>query len=262
MDWMENSMTSVASNSDFRASSSPQSEVDAFRFNTLLRRLKTPVECADLFREAISPYGFDTFACGELDLNNRERHVFYIIDWTERWRQFYLQSGLINRDPVVEALAVRQDAYTWSDLRRDRKWAAIGAAALDGLAAEGWVDGLVVPLPRGDGRTGLVAMAGHENECSLLVKSFLCLISVCLHSHVRTLVAREGFAVPPMGLTAREIECVRLVARGHADKAIAQAIGVLPSTAHEFVEKAKRRLHAKSRAEMVAVAVSLGMIDV
>jgi hypothetical protein len=39
-------------------------------------------------------------------------------------------------------------------------------------------------------------------------------------------------------------------------------MGVQPSTAHEFVEKAKRRLRAGSRAEMIAVAVSLGMIDI
>jgi hypothetical protein len=36
---------------------------------------------------------------------------------------------------------------------------------------------------------------------------------------------------------------------------------VAPSTAHEFVEKAKRKLRTRSRVEMVAVAASLGIIE-
>jgi len=244
-----------------RAAGSP-SELDAAQFNTALRRLKTPAACAALFRDAIAPFGFDTFACGEVDLKIRERCVFYIIDWTESWRQFYFQSGMIERDPLIEAIAFRDEPFTWTELRQDKKLAKIGTASLDRSAAEGWVEGLVVPLARGDGRIGIVSMAGHQREPSQAVRAFLCLISVCLYGHVRGLVAREGFAVPPAGLTAREIECVRLVARGQSDIAIARALGIAPSTAHEFVEKAKRRLQTRSRAEMVAVAVSLGIIDV
>jgi DNA-binding CsgD family transcriptional regulator len=75
-------------------------------------------------------------------------------------------------------------------------------------------------------------------------------------------VGREGFAAPPVGLTGREIECVRMVAQGFSDNAIAKALSIAPSTAHEFVEKAKRRLKTKSRAEMAAVAISLGIIEI
>jgi DNA-binding CsgD family transcriptional regulator len=240
----------------------PPSYADASEFNTLLRRLTTPKACAQLFRQAISTYGFDTFSCGEVDLNNRERCVFYIIDWTERWRRFYFESGLVHRDPLLEVIAFRDEPFTWSDLRADQKLAKVGTTALDLAAEEGWVEGLVVPLSRGGGRIGIVSMAGHQKTPSLAAKAFLCLISVCLYGHVRSLVAREGFAVPPVGLTSREIACVELVAKGYSDNAIAIKLGVAPSTAHEFVEKAKRRLKTKSRPEMVAVAVSLGIIDV
>ncbi len=240
----------------------PASQLDASQFNILLRRLTTPRACAELFRGAIAPYGFDTFSCGEVDLNHRERCVFYIIDWPDRWRKFYFESAVVERDPVIEGISARAEPFTWSDLRRDQKIAQIGTTALDLAAAEGWIEGLVVPLSRGSGRIGIVSMAGHQVMPDPATKAFLCLISVCLYSHVRSLVAREGFAVPPAGLTPREIESINLVARGHSDIAIARALGVAPSTAHEFVEKAKRRLKTRSRAELVAVAVSLGIIDV
>ncbi|UAJ09624.1 helix-turn-helix transcriptional regulator [Glacieibacterium megasporae] len=211
---------------------------------------------------AIQPHGLDTFACGEVDLADRDRTVFYIIDWPDAWTRFYVGTGMIDRDPLVDALATRRDPFTWTDLRADRALARAGGAALDAAAAAGWVDGLVVPLPTVGTRAGLVSMVGHREIADPALRAYLCLIATCLQSYVRTLVAKHGFAMPPMGLTEREIASLRLVARGKSDAAIASELGVAVSTAHEFVEKAKRRLKARTRAEMVATAASFGIIDI
>ncbi len=237
------------------------SETSAFHFNTQLRGLKTLAACADLFRSAIAPFGFDTFACGELDLQVRERSVFYLIDWPNEWRRFYLSAGLIERDPLIDALAFRHQPFTWTELRRDRKLEKLGREVLERAAAAGWVEGLVVPLSRGSSRIGLVSLVGHQTDLRQDHRAFLCLISICLHSHVRTLVTHEGFAAPPAGLTAREVECVLLVAKGLSDNAIAKVLALAPSTVHEFVEKAKRRLKTRTRVELVAIAAALGIVD-
>jgi DNA-binding CsgD family transcriptional regulator len=78
---------------------------------------------------------------------------------------------------------------------------------------------------------------------------------------VRGLVPTHGFALPPAGLTAREIECVKRVATGLSDRGIAASLGIAQSTAHEHVENAKRKLKTRSRAEMIAVAASLALIE-
>ncbi len=174
-------------------------QADAFDFNMRVRRLTTPAACGALFRDAIAPFGFDTFACGELDLMDRDRAAFYIIGWPEAWRRFYLESGLIERDPVVDALQARREPFTWTDLRKDNTLARLGTEALNRAAASGWVEGLVVPLSRGDHKVGLVSMVGHRLVVDPAEIGYLCLISVCLHGHVRTLIAREGFAAPPGG---------------------------------------------------------------
>ncbi len=236
-------------------------ERDAFAFAEQLRLLTTPSACADLFRAAIEPFGFDTFACGELDMDDRDRNVFYIIDWPDSWTRFYSQSGMINRDPLIDELGKRHEPFTWSDLRADRKLAKAGRLALDLVAAAGWVEGLVVPLRTSGQRVGLVSMVGHA-PIAAETRDYLGLIGTTLHGHVRRLVAREGFALPPAGLTGREIECIRLVARGLGDKAIGATLGIAASTAHEFVEKAKRKLKTSSRAELIAVAVALGIVDI
>ena len=235
---------------------------DAAAFNTELRQRTTPAACAALFARAILPFGFDTFASGEVDLADRSRCSFHIINWPDHWADFYRTSGLIDNDPVVDALAHRTVAFTWSDLRADRTYSRAGTAALDLAAASGWVEGLIVPLPQASGRIGLVSMAGHRDCTDQAERNYLSLIAMCLHSHVRTLVGRHGFALPPAGLTPREIETLRLVVRGMSDAAIGKAMGIASSTAHEFVEKAKRKMKVRSRAELAALATSLAIVDI
>lgn len=237
-------------------------QIDAAAFNTQLRQLTTPADCGALFARAILPFGFDTFASGEVDLQDRSRCAFHIINWPERWATFYRTSGLIDNDPVVEALTHRTAAFTWTDLRADRSFSRLGTAALDLARASGWNEGFVVPLPQASGRIGLVSLAGTRDCTDPGERDYLTLISVCLHSHVRTLLGRHGFAISPAGLTPREIDTLRLVARGMSDAAIGRALGIASSTAHEFVEKAKRKMKVRSRAELAALATSLAIVDI
>lgn len=234
---------------------------DAYQAYLQLRRQKTLTDIARVFRACIAPFGFVTYACGELDLADRERSVYYIVDWPESWRNFYLKSKLIEHDPVIDSLAYRREPFTWSDLRHDRKFGKAGREALKLLASNGWVEGLVVPLPGGSGRVGVVSLVGREAKCGADVQAYLSLVSIGLHICAKSLVAREPFAIRPAGLTDREIACVRLVAKGKSDADVAQTLGVSRSTAHEFIEKAKRRLKARTRMEMTAIAVALGIVD-
>lgn len=236
--------------------------VRAFEFNLALRRETSLQACAALFRAEIERFGFDTFACGELDLSDRDRTVFFVIDWPDAWRRFYTESGLIERDPVVGALATRREPFTWSDLRADRSLPALGQKALELCAAEGWVEGLVVPFGQIGNRVGLVSMAGHRRDLATADRAYLCLIAICLQSHARALVPTAGFAAPPAGLTDREIACLRLVAQGLPDADVGRQLGISHSTAHEHIEKAKRRLKARSRAQLVGIAAAMGIIDV
>lgn len=237
-------------------------ELDAYAFNLQLRRLTDLDACTALFSQAIAPFGFDTFACGEINLAMRERNVFYAIGWPDHWRRFYIGSGLIDRDPVVDALRFRHEPFTWSDLRRDRKLSQLGRKALALVAEQGWVEGLVVPVWRGGDRAGLVSLVGTQVGVEPKAQAYLSLISICLHTYLRGMASRMGFAEPPAGLTPREIECLKFVAAGATDREIGMSLMIAATTAHEHIEKAKHKLRVRSRASAVAVAVSLGVIDI
>ena len=232
----------------------------AIDFCMSLYRCNSLEACKEQFRKAILPAGFDTFACGEVDLANRERTVIYLLNWPDRWKKFYLASGLIGRDPVVEQLKRRKQPFQWSELRRDRRIGTAGREAMQLFRAHGWSEGLAVPLPRNDHQYGLVSLVGHGSDLNRETRDALVMMSVALYEKARRISPRLGVHLQIAGLTLRELDAVRLVARGNTDRQIGKLLNISADTAHEHVETAKRKLKTRSRSEAVAVAVSLGLV--
>jgi len=214
----------------------------------------------DCFSSYISQFHVDTFSSGEIDLTNRKRTVFHAMEWPDRWRTYYFQSGMLQHDPVVEALANNEGAFTWNELRSRRGLSIAGTDALTRIAAEGWADGLVVPLHRGGAHYGLVSLVVREHILQPSDKADLIAASLVFHERMRHLVPAEGFRIPPAGLTPREIECVALVARGLSDIKAGEVLGIGGATVHEHTERAKRKLDAGNRAELVSLARSFAII--
>jgi LuxR family quorum sensing-dependent transcriptional regulator len=219
-----------------------------------------PKACSRIFRKAIAAFNIDTFACGEVDLTALERTVFYAVGWPDAFRKVYLEAGLLQRDPLLESLKGQPAPFTWSELRKDQKLLAFGSKAFRVFGENGWTEGFAVPIPRGNERFGLVSMACRRRVFRDDEKLLLAMLSHCFHERLRNLAPEHGFAIPPVGLTKREIDALRLIARGATDRDIAHKLGISPSTAHEYFEKAKRKLKASTRAEAVAIAVSLAIV--
>ncbi|HVN51207.1 MAG TPA: HD domain-containing phosphohydrolase, partial [Acidimicrobiales bacterium] len=64
----------------------------------------------------------------------------------------------------------------------------------------------------------------------------------------------------PAGLTAREVEVLRLVARGLSNKQIAAALGITPKTASSHIEHIYRKIDATNRAQASIFAMRHGLM--
>jgi HD-GYP domain-containing protein (c-di-GMP phosphodiesterase class II) len=78
-------------------------------------------------------------------------------------------------------------------------------------------------------------------------------------------LAAAGHRVParrawPGGLTAREVEVLRLLARGHSNRDIAQALVVTPKTAMNHVEHIYAKIGVSSRAAATLYATQHGLL--
>ena len=130
---------------------------------------------------------------------------------------------------------------------------------LGGVAAGDLDQGqLLLPL-RGGLRFGLIRLC-QRRPLDANEKSLLATLSYCFHERLRNLAPVHGFAIPPLGLTRREIDALRLIARGATDRDVAGKLGISLSTSHEHVENAKMKLNVSTRAEAVAIAVSLAIV--
>jgi len=69
--------------------------------------------------------------------------------------------------------------------------------------------------------------------------------------------ARRGW---PGGLTAREVEVLGLLARGHSNRQIAQRLVVSPKTAANHVEHIYAKLGVSSRAAATLYATQHGLM--
>jgi hypothetical protein len=56
----------------------PPGAEDTLRFYAELRERTSVSACTDLFREAVAPFGIIAFACGEIDLLDRDRNVLFV----------------------------------------------------------------------------------------------------------------------------------------------------------------------------------------
>lgn len=65
----------------------------------------------------------------------------------------------------------------------------------------------------------------------------------------------------PSGLTAREVEVLRLLARGKSNKAIAAALTITPKTVSSHVEHIYTKLGVVSRATATLFAIQHGLVD-
>jgi DNA-binding CsgD family transcriptional regulator len=217
--------------------------------------------CVEVFRAIVARFHVNAFATGEIDFNYRNRSAMFVVEWPEAWRKFYLE-GMFHRDPIVAALATRRGPFTWSELIEDETLGAAEKQVLRLAFAAGWEEGLVVPIRRAERRFGLISLVRPRGAFSLEDKTVLSLISVYFHEHSRSLGTARSFAVNPAGIPNRVIDCLGLAAAGLSDAKIALRLGISTATAHEYVESAKKKLGAKTRTEAVAIAVSLGIINV
>jgi DNA-binding CsgD family transcriptional regulator len=66
----------------------------------------------------------------------------------------------------------------------------------------------------------------------------------------------------PAGLTAREVEVLRLLARGLSTKQIAQRLGMSPKTAGNHIEHIYSKIGANNRAVASMFAVQHGLLAI
>jgi two-component system cell cycle sensor histidine kinase/response regulator CckA len=157
------------------------------------------------------------------------------------------------------------------DIRLDGEPDGIEAAARMRAAL-----GLHVIYLTGDSDSVTVARASQTEPYGYVLKPVRPLDLRCslelAFSRVRSARSLSPSSAPPAagkaglrspllsGLSAREIEVLTLIVRGHTSKDIAQTLGIAKPTVDTYRARLVDKLGAKSRADLVSVATRAGLL--
>jgi LuxR family transcriptional regulator, transcriptional regulator of spore coat protein len=64
----------------------------------------------------------------------------------------------------------------------------------------------------------------------------------------------------PTTLTVREVEVIRLLARGLSAKQVAAELSIAPRTVEHHIDHARLKTHTRNRVHMIAHAIQEGII--
>lgn len=134
-------------------------------------------------------------------------------------------------------------------------WGGLAAAIAVPLQA---FDGVVFPVFGEQGRQGVAVFTGERLVLSNLLVCDAHLSVARLFNDICRLRMSPARGLP---VSKRELECLRLAARGLTSDEIAAQLGLSVHTANQYLANTTQKLDAVNRMHAVAKAMRLGLID-
>ena len=219
------------------------------RFRSDAESLSSLQDLRALFVDVMAPFGVAGFAVGHLKGGNRPTTLF-ISTWPRGLLELYAINAFMVDDPVVCGAVAGADPFEWPDSAANRGYEN---RVLGTFRQFGYASGLAVPVHGPKDARGVVALLArrkpfpvHNRAAQIELACSCYLVARRLHD-----LSSGGVRLSP-----REQQALSLVAKGFDDDLIATALGVTRTSAHAYVERAKRRIGAKTRAHAVALAVA------
>jgi DNA-binding CsgD family transcriptional regulator len=225
------------------------------------RKVPLP-ELKRLFENSLAELGVLYFACCQhVDpLSARAAPLVYQ-NYPQDWVRYFSESGRYRIDPVFRYADERMVPFRWSDAEFRASLTSVQREILIEAAAHGIVNGYTVPIhPPGTQMASCsvvpqagAVVAGAAGQAIFTMASFM--FDAMLRANSEFNGGRA------MQLSERERQCLELAAQGKDDWSIGSLLRISERTAHNHIERAKRRLGVCTRVQVIVHALSDGQIS-
>ena len=225
------------------------------------RKVPLP-ELQRLFAATLQEMGIRHFACCQhLDPLSGRGAALVFQNYPHAWVREFSESGRYRIDPVFRFADDRMVPFRWDDPEFRASLSLVQRDILSDAADHGIVGGYTVPIhPPG------LQMA----SCSVVPDSGVVLnraveqavfTMACFMFDAMLRDKAECNGIRSMQLSERERQCLELAAQGKDDWSIGSLLRISERTAHNHIERAKRRLGVCTRVQVIVHALSEGQIS-
>jgi LuxR family quorum-sensing system transcriptional regulator CciR len=237
--------------------------VRAFRFAVAARSFTEMPALVTALLDELALFDLTAAACGFVSGPKAATgDLFHFVHWKPEWVEYYRTQQFLLADPVPRWARSSGMPVTWSELRdlmspRDR-----GRKVIEAGARFGYREGMLVPVRSGNNALAAVSFGGDRGPFTIADQVCLTLIAHAAFEAAERIGNAHWRGRPTPILSAREIECLALMARGHSDMAIGKLIGISGATVRFHLSNVRDKLGVSSRVHLAAAAVAQGFVTI
>jgi DNA-binding CsgD family transcriptional regulator len=231
-------------------------------FLDFCNRETDPARITERFVVTLQHIGYQYIACAShVDPLAPGPGAVSVINYPQDWLEQYSVEDFAHIDPVFLAACAQAAPFHWDDclarmhLTRDQK-RLLGEGASYGIKA-----GTTIPLRSPDiSPASCTLIAGSDGVDPVTMPDTL-MIVVSGYGALHRLLNPDAMIKPVM-LARRERQCLALAGSGKSDWIIGSLLGVSERTAHNTIERAKKRYRVSNRVQAIMRAWADGQIKV
>lgn len=191
-------------------------------------------------------------------------HPEIISNYPARWQELFRKRDYSLTSPILAACQRRGGAIRWMDLEKIIPMTRAQREYLQEARKIGLASGCSIASHMPDMPTVSAHFVMRDNV-ELQPRPFMLaiLLGIAVGQQARNLWrAQLPDAAAETGerLSPRQVDCIKLVARGMTSWEIATVLGISDQTVSEYIADARRRLAVSNRAQLVLKALKQGYI--
>lgn len=182
----------------------------------------------------------------------------YLTNWSPEWMTRYLDQNFADIDPTLEMMRRRRGSFRWADMPKVMTLSAGAQRMMNEACDFHLCDGVTIGTTTIEGHLAGFSFAGTTLD--LAATDFAQLSLMANYGFVRALKINETQALAQR-FSLRQRDVLRWVAEGKTDWEIGRILNISENTVDKYVRVIKERLQAPNRANAIAKAIRLGLID-
>jgi len=232
-------------------------------FRALAAACRTKAELAVLIEEAARAMDFEFVALlHSTSLMRVSARLIRYDNYPPGWERRLVGRGEQIVDPILAIARRRASGFQWTDALVASQLSGPQRAILDDAARIGIRQGFTVPANVPGEPEGSISFATRSTRPIGRERQRLAdEIGRMGFEAARAIMGMPGDLLAEPGMSPREREVIRWIARGKADPDIAVILGRGLETIRTYVKSAMRKLDVTSRAQLIEAALRAGVID-